>query len=73
MLRNDNLGPTRIHLFNDPIGIKGLVRQQAAKFNALDQRRNADRIKAMAGQKHEANQIAEGVGQSQNFGRPTAF
>jgi hypothetical protein len=52
---------------------EGLVGDQAAKGNALDERSDADFIEAMAGQENEAHEIAERIGQCQNFGRHAAF
>ena len=49
MLRDHDLSRAFVQLFDDPIGIEGLVGDQAAKFDILDQRLDANGVKAMAG------------------------
>jgi hypothetical protein len=44
-----------------------------AEGETVDERSDAHRIETMAGQENEADEIAERVGQSQNFGRHAAF
>ena len=73
MLRDDDLRLAFVHVFDDPVGIKSLVSDQAAEFYILDQGRDADRIKAMAGQQDEPHQIPERVGQREDFGGPAAL
>src|SRR6185436_13355729 len=58
---------------DDVVGIKGRVGDQRAELNALDQRRNAHSIKALSGQQHEADEIAEGIGKGHDFGRHAAL
>jgi hypothetical protein len=72
-LRNDNLGAARVHFRDDPVRVKSLVRQQGVKANAIDQRCDANRIVPIAGQQPEADKIAKGVGQGEDFGRPAAL
>ena len=55
------------------IAVEGLVGDQALKGEAVDERGNADRIETMAGQKDEAHEIAERVGEREDFGRHAAF
>ena len=73
MLRDDDLRLAFVHVFDDPVGIKSLVSDQAAEFDVLDQRRNADGVKAMAGEQDEPHQIPERVGQREDFGGPAAL
>ncbi len=70
MLGDDNLRAALVHFGDDPVAVEGLVGKQGAKFDALDQRRDADRIKALPRQQNETNQIAERVGESKDFGGP---
>ena len=72
MLRDDDLGGSFIHVFDDPVGIEGLVRDQAAEFGALDQGGHAYRVMALAWQENEAHQVAQGIRQSQDLGRQAA-
>ena len=46
---------------------------QPAEFDVFDQRRHADRIEALAGKQHEVHQIAQGIGQREDFGGHSAF
>ena len=46
---------------------------QSGEGDALDQRGDANGVVALAGQQIEVDQIAQGVGQSQNSGRHAAF
>src|SRR5882757_8135409 len=73
MLRNDDLGAAAVEIGNDGIAVEGLVGDEAIKGEAIDERSDAHRIETMAGQENEANEIAECVGQRQNFGRHAAF
>ena len=62
VLRDYDLRLAFVHVFDDPVGIKGLVGDQAAEFDVLDQGRDADGVKAMAGEQDEPHQIPERVG-----------
>jgi hypothetical protein len=73
MLRDDDLRLAFVHVFDDPVGIKSLVSDQAAEFDVLDQGRDADGIKAMAREQDEPHQIPERVGQREDFGGPATL
>jgi hypothetical protein len=73
VLRDDDLRLAFVHVFDDPVGIKSLVSDQAAEFDVLDQRRDADGVKAVAGEQDEAHQISKRVGQRKDFGGPAAL
>ena len=73
MLRDDDLGLAFVEVFDDPVGIKSLVGDQATKFDVLDQGRDAGGVEAMARQQDEPYQIPECVGQREDFGRPAAL
>jgi hypothetical protein len=73
MLRDDDLRPAFVQVFDDPVGIKSLVGDQTTEFDVFDQGRDADGVKAMAGQKDEPYQIPERVGQREDFGGPAAL
>jgi hypothetical protein len=70
MLRDDDLRPAFVQVFDDPVGIESLVGDQAAEFDTLDQGRDADGVEAVAGQQDKPHQIAERVGQREDFGGP---
>jgi hypothetical protein len=73
MLRDDDLRLALVHIFDDPVGIKSLVSDQAPEFEVLDQGRDADGVKAMAGEQNEPHQIPKRVGQREDFGGPAAL
>ena len=52
---------------------KALSAISASKADALDQRRDADRVEALSRQKHEAHEIAERIGEGQDLGGHAAF
>ena len=72
-LRDDDLRAALVHLLDDPVAVKSLVRKQGVERNVLDQGRNADRVIAIGGHQDEAHEIAERVHKGQNLGRPAAF
>jgi hypothetical protein len=73
VLRDGDLRLALVHVFDDPVGIKGLVSDQATKFDVLDQGRDADGVKAMAGEQDEPHQIPKRVGQREDFSGPAAL
>ena len=68
VLRDDNLGTAGIEIGDDGIAVECLVGDQTSEIDAFDQRLDADRVEAMAGQELEAHKIAERVGQRQDLG-----
>ena len=72
-LRDADLGTALVHLVDDPVGIKGFVSDQAIEGDILDQGGNADRAEALSWHQHEPDEIAEGVGQREDFGGQPAF
>ena len=73
MLRDYDLRLAFVQVFDDPVGVKSLVSDQAAEFDVLDQGRDADGVKAMAGEQDEPHQIPERIGQREDFGGPAAL
>src|SRR5215217_2299787 len=72
MLRDHDLGAAPVEIGDNVIAVEGHVGNQGAKFDTLDQRRDPDGVEALAGQQHEANEIAQGIGEGQDFGRHAA-
>src|SRR3954451_11429875 len=68
MLRDHHLGATPVEIGDNVIAVEGCVGDQGAEFDALDQRRDPDRIEALSGQQHKADEIAQGIGEGQDFG-----
>ena len=61
-LGNDHTGPLRAYGVHDPVDVESLVSKNSFKISWFEKRRNADRIVMLAGNKREADQIAQGVG-----------
>ena len=73
MLRDDDLGATGIEIGNNGVAIEGLVGNRRVKLTPSDQWCDADRIEALSGKQHEAQEVAERVRQRQDFRRHAAF
>ncbi len=73
MLRDDDLRLALVQVFDDPVGIESIVSDQAPEFEALDQGRDADSVKAMAGEQDEPHQVPKRVGQREDFRGPAAL
>ena len=73
VLRDHDLCAALVKVGNDGIAVEGLVGDQSAEGDSVDQRSDTDRIETVAGQQDEANQIAERVGQREYFGRHAAL
>jgi len=52
---------------------KALSARQTIKFDVMQERGDAHRVKAVARQEFKAHQICQRVGQRENFGRHAAF
>ncbi len=73
VLRDDNVCPSLPHFCDNPIRIKGLVGNEAAKLQVFDEPFDADRVVTLSRQENEPNQVAERIGKRQNFGRQASF
>src|SRR5260370_10421813 len=69
MLRNHDRGAALVEGGDDVVDVEGLVGDQRAEFNAVDERWDADRIGALSRQQHESDEIAERIGERQDLGR----
>src|SRR5215212_1581853 len=70
--RDHRGGAAIVKLCSEPVGVEGFVAEQSAEGDALDQRPHADAVVALAGQQHEAHQIAEGVNEGDDLGGQAA-
>lgn len=52
---------------------QGLVSEHRIKADAPDQRGHADRVEAVPGQQHEADEVARRIDQRKDLGRPAAL
>jgi len=73
MLRDDGFCASRVQVSDDAVGIICLVGDQGLELNAFDERRNANRIEALARQQHEADKVAERIGEREYLGGHAAF
>ena len=73
MLGDDDLGASFVEIGDDGVAVEGCVGDQCAKAYPIDQRRHADGVEPMPGQKNEAYEIAESVSQREDFGRQASF
>src|ERR1700747_66566 len=63
VLGDNDLGAARVQVGDDGVAVEGFVSDQRGKIDALEERRHADRIVTMAGEKVEAHEVAERIGQ----------
>ena len=73
MLGDDDLGTARVEIGDYGVAVERLVGDQRVEGQSLDQRRNANRVEAMARQEYEAHEITERIGERQDFGGHAAF
>src|SRR5882724_2451716 len=73
MLRDDGLGAARVEVGDNGVAVERLVGDQRVEGQSLDERRHAHRVEALPRQKHEAHEIAERIGEGQDFGGHAAL
>src|SRR3954462_15156851 len=73
MLRDHDLGAALVEVGNDLVAVESRVGDQGTEFDTLDQWRDPDSVEALSGQQHKADEIAESVGEGQDFCRHAAF
>ena len=73
LCRNDSRRTAFPQGLTQTIGIESLVGHQGIEREAIDQIRYTDDLTALAGKQFETNEIAQGIGEGQNFGRQSAF
>ena len=67
------LAPRSFEVGDDGVAVESLVGDQRAEGQAIDERRHADGVEAVSWQQDEAHEIAEGIGEGQDFGGHAAF
>src|ERR687897_2512535 len=70
--RDHRRGAAGVELRPDPVRVERLVAEQGVEIQTLDQRRHADGVVPLAGQQHEAHQVAERVGEGDDLGGQAA-
>src|SRR5260370_1777165 len=73
VLRNHDLGTALIEIGDDVVAVEGLVGDQCAEFDPRDERRDADGIEALSRQQDESDEVAQGIGEGEDFGRHAAL
>src|SRR6201984_2248133 len=73
MLGDHDLGAARVECGDNGVAVECLVGDQRIEGQSLDERRHAHRVEALSRQQHEAHEIAERVGERQDFGGHAAF
>ena len=68
MLGDDDLCAALVEVGHDGVAIEGLVGDQRAEIEPMDERRDADRIEPVPGQQNEAHEIAERSGEREDLG-----
>ena len=69
--RNDGAGAAFVQFRSQPIGVERLVAQQGIEADIADQGLDAHHIMALARQKHEADQVPQGIDQGDDLGGQT--
>ena len=72
-MRDANDRSAFVHLFDDPIAVEGLVGEQGVEFQTLDQRGQPDGVIAISRHQNEPHEVAQSIGQGEDFGRPSAL
>ena len=70
---NNNASPTFVKFAVQPIAVESLVCKQVIEVDAVNEWWNSNGIVSVAGQEHKAHQIAKGISQREDFGRPATF
>src|ERR1700752_1212801 len=73
MLGEEGLGAAAVKIGDKGVAVERLVCDQRVQGQSLDERRHAYRVEALSGQQHETHEIAERVGEGQDFGGHAAF
>ena len=73
MLSNHDLGAALVELSDDVVAVKGRVGDQRGELDPGDERWDANGIEALSRQQHKADEVAQRVGEGQDFGRYAAF
>src|SRR5246500_5601546 len=73
MLGDDDLGAARVEIGDNGVAVERLVGDQRVEGQSLDERRHAHGVEALSRQKHEAHEIAERIGEGQDFGGHAAL
>ena len=70
--RDHGDGAAGVEVRPEPVDVEGFVAEQGPEGDALDQRRHADGVVALARQQDEAHEVAEGIDQGDDLGGQAA-
>ena len=73
VLRDNDFRASFVKLFDNPVRIEGLVSDQPAEVDLLNQRGHTRGVEAMPWQQYEAHQITQSIGEGQDLGRYPTF
>ena len=73
LCRDDSRRTAFKQVLTQVIGVECLVGHQCIEGEAVNQIWHTDDLTALAGKQFEANEISQGIGESQNFGGQSAF
>ena len=73
MPRDDGFGAALIELCDDGVAVISHVADQGLEREPFNERREADRVVALAGQKHEAHEIPERIDEGEDLRGQPAF
>jgi hypothetical protein len=73
MLGDDDLGAARVEFGDDGVAVERLVGDQCVEGQSLNEQRYAHRLEALSRRKHEVHEIAERIGERQDFGGHAAL
>src|SRR4051812_39528820 len=73
MLGDDHLGAALVQVRDDIVAVEGRVADQRVKGEPVDERRHADRVEPLSWQEHKTYEVAQRVGERQDFGGQAAF
>jgi len=65
MLRNDDLGTTFVERCDNRVAVERLVPNQRTRIDPLNERLDANSVKALSWQQDEVNQITQRIDQSE--------
>ena len=73
MLGDDHLGAALVQVRDDVIAVESGIADQRAECDPVDERRHANRVETLPWQEHKTYEVAERVGERQDFGGQAAF
>jgi hypothetical protein len=73
VLGDDDLGAARVEVGDDGIAVERGVGDQRIEYDPVEERRQTDGVVPLSRQKNEAHEIAQRIGERQDFRGQAAF